>query len=83
LREISIFGVQHAIRARIAKIEAFSGHADYSEMISFLSCQNRSQIKKTFLVHGEYDVQQFFAEELKKEGFHDIEIPAAGDEFEL
>ncbi len=83
LREISIFGIQHAIRARIAKIEAFSGHADYTEMISFLSCQNRSQIKKTFLVHGEYDVQQFFAEELKKEGFHDIEIPAVGDEFEL
>ena len=83
LREISIFGIQHAIRARIAKIEAFSGHADYNEMKSFLSCQNPSQIKKTFIVHGEYEVQQFFSEELKKVGFHNIEIPASGDEFEL
>jgi metallo-beta-lactamase family protein len=83
LRFISIFGEMHEVNARIAKIEAFSGHGDYSEMKSFLSCQNTKEIKKTFLVHGEYDVQQSYAEELKKAGFHDIEIPEAGQEFTL
>src|ERR1035437_5586583 len=75
LRFISIFGEIHEVNARIAKIEAFSGHGDYNEMKAFLSCQDTSQIKKTFLVHGEYEVQQKYAEELKKAGFHDIEIP--------
>ena len=83
LRYISIFGEMHEVNASIAKIEAFSGHGDYSEMKSFLSCQDTSLIEKTFLVHGEYDVQKIYSEELKKAGFHDIEIPEAGQEFEL
>ncbi len=83
LRFISIFGEMHEINARIAKIEAFSGHGDYLEMKKFLSCQNPTEIKKTFLVHGDYDVQQKYREELIKSGFHDIVIPEPGQEFEL
>jgi len=83
LREISIFGKVHAVKARIAKIEAFSGHADYKEMILFLSCQEESQIKKTFLVHGEYQVQQTYAKEMNKAGFQNIEIPEVGQEYQL
>jgi len=83
LREISIFGNYHQVLARIAKIEAFSGHGDYNEMKTFLSCQNRDEIKKTFLVHGDYEVQKKYAEELKTIGFTNIEIPEAGEEFVL
>ena len=83
LREVSIFGTIHPINARIAKIEAFSGHGDYNEMMTFLSCQDTSQIKKTFLVHGEYETQLFYKNELEKAGFSNIEIPASGDEFDL
>ena len=83
LREVSIFGIIHPVRARIAKIEAFSGHADYNEMKTFLSCQNPTEIKKTFLVHGVYKTQQFYKNELEKVGFKDVEIPSAGEEFEL
>jgi metallo-beta-lactamase family protein len=83
LRYISIFGEIHEVKARIAKIEAFSGHGDYNEMKSFLSCQDTSQVKKTFLVHGEYEVQQKYAEILTNAGFHNIEIPKAGQEFVL
>ena len=83
LRFISILGEVHEVNAKIAKIEAFSGHGDYNEMKSFLACQDTSKIKKTFLVHGEYEVQQFYMNELKVAGFHDIEIPGAGQEFDL
>jgi metallo-beta-lactamase family protein len=83
LRYISIFGEMHEINAHIAKIEAFSGHGDSNEMRAFLSCQNKSEIKKTFLVHGEYEVQKIYCESLKKDGYHDIEIPVAGQEFVL
>lgn len=83
LRYISIFGNMHEINASIEKIEAFSGHGDYNEMKTFLSCQDASQIKKTFLVHGDYEVQQKYREELKNSGYKNIEIPEAGQEFVL
>ena len=83
LKYISIFGEMHEVNASIAKIEAFSGHGDYNEMKAFLSCQDVTLISKTFLVHGEYQVQMIYSEELKKAGFHDIEIPEAGQEFVL
>jgi metallo-beta-lactamase family protein len=83
LRQISIFGEVHEVNATIAKIESFSGHGDYNEMIDFLSCQDKELIRKVFLVHGEYDVQKEYAEKLKAAGFHDIEIPKPKEEFDL
>lgn len=83
LREISIFGKMHQVKAHIARIESFSGHGDYSEMIEFLNCQDKELVRKTFLVHGEYKVQEFYREKLKEAGFKNIEIPASGQELEL
>jgi metallo-beta-lactamase family protein len=81
--EVSIFGEKHEVKAEICKIEAFSGHGDYSEMINFIRCQDPSKMKKIFLVHGEYEAQKFYKTQLEAAGFHDIEIPEAGNEFEL
>lgn len=83
VKEVSIHGNVYPVKAQIRKIDSFSGHADYSEMIDFLSCQDPKAIEKLFLVHGEYEVQLFYAEELRKAGFKNIEIPGAKQEFEL
>lgn len=83
LRQISIFGEIHEVNASIARIDAFSGHGDYREMMDFLNCQDKELLRKMFLVHGEYDVQQVYREELLKAGYGSVEIPASGDEFEL
>jgi metallo-beta-lactamase family protein len=82
-KEVSIFGVHHPVKARIEKIEAFSGHGDYQEMLNFIGCQDKQQLKKVFLVHGEYSAQTFYKEKLQAAGFHDISIPEAGTEEEL
>ncbi len=82
-KQISIFGNMLEVKADIRRIEAFSGHADYKEIISFLKCQDHKQLKKTFIVHGDYKVQQHFKREIEKEGFKNIEIPAMGEEFEI
>lgn len=81
--EVSIFGQRHPVRATIEKIEAFSGHGDYQEMADFIGCQDTSQVKKTFLVHGEYEAANFYANYIKERGFRNIEIPESGSEFEL
>jgi metallo-beta-lactamase family protein len=83
IEEVSIFGTVHPIKADIRKIESFSGHGDYREMISFLGCQDKSVISKTFLVHGEYETQKKYAEALRQEGYNNIEIPAKGQEYEI
>jgi metallo-beta-lactamase family protein len=44
-------------------------------MSQWLACQDAKQVKKIFLVHGEYEVQQDFKRRLVKKGFLDIEIP--------
>jgi metallo-beta-lactamase family protein len=81
--EMSIFGTIYPVKAEIKKIESFSGHGDYREMISFISCQEKSALEKMFIVHGEYETQKKYVSELQKEGFKNIEIPARGQEFEI
>jgi metallo-beta-lactamase family protein len=82
-KEVSIHGTVYPVRAEVKKIESFSGHGDYKEMISFLSCQDKSIIAKTFIVHGEYETQKKYVVSLQNEGFSNIEIPAKGQEYEI
>ncbi|MBR1630850.1 MAG: MBL fold metallo-hydrolase, partial [Paludibacteraceae bacterium] len=83
LRQISIFGDMYDIRARITKLEGFSGHGDYQEMIDFLSCQDKGSIKKVFLVHGEKQYQDQYRQHMEEAGFHDVEIPEPQSVYEL
>jgi metallo-beta-lactamase family protein len=82
-KEVSIFGTVHEVKAEVKKIESFSGHGDYKELISFLSCQDKSAISRMFIVHGEYETQKKYVLSLQEEGFKNIEIPAKCQEFEL
>ena len=83
VRIIAIFGIKHPVRARIERIESFSGHGDYGEMKQYLLCQDPKSVKKVFLVHGEYKAQQFYSKELEKAGFRNISIPEPRAEFTL
>lgn len=74
-KEVSIFGVPHQVHAEVGAIRSMSAHGDYEDMFQWLACQDPRQVKKLFLVHGEYDVQQEFKRRLVKKGFTDVEIP--------
>jgi len=78
-KEVSIFGTVYPVRADIERIDSYSGHADYSEILRFLECQEKAGVKKLILVHGEYAAQQFFSEKLKESGFGEVLIPEWGD----
>jgi metallo-beta-lactamase family protein len=82
-KEVSIFGIIHEVKAEVKKIESFSGHGDYREMISFLNCQDKNSLSRIFLVHGEYETQKKYVSSLLNEGFKNIEVPAKGQEFDL
>jgi metallo-beta-lactamase family protein len=74
-KEIGIFGQLHEVHADIGEIKSMSAHGDYNDLSQWLSCQDPKLVKKLFLVHGDYDVQQDFRERLMGKGFTDIEIP--------
>lgn len=78
-KEVSIHGIVYPVRAEIFRIEAYSGHGDYEEMAEYLDCQITDRIKKTFIVHGQYESQLAYKEYLGNKGFTDIEIPEKGD----
>ena len=82
-KEVRIFGETFAVKATIEVMDSFSGHADYSEIIQYLACQDASKVKKVFLVHGEIDTQTAFKSRLNAVGFKDIFIPAQGEGFDL
>ena len=81
--QVSIFGTLYDVKAEVKKLESFSGHGDYKEMISFLGCQDKNALQKMFIVHGEYETQKKYVSTLQAEGFKNIEIPAKGQEFEI
>ena len=73
--EVSIFGKKYPVKAKVRVLNSYSAHADYEEMLQYLSCQDPARVRKTFLVHGDYDVQQNWREKLREKGFKNIEIP--------
>jgi metallo-beta-lactamase family protein len=81
--EVKIFGTVHIVKAAIAEISSLSAHGDYEDMSQWLSCQDPRQVKKLFLVHGEYEVQQHFQQRLIRKGFADVEIPSQHQEIGL
>jgi metallo-beta-lactamase family protein len=82
-KQVSIFGMLYKVRAELKSIEAFSGHADYHELIQYLSCQNKKKIKKLYVVHGEGDTRERYAEHLKEAGFATATVPSFRDSVEL
>ena len=80
-KEVSIFGTVYKVDAEVKEIDSFSGHGDYKEMISFLSCQNKNEVQRTFLVHGEYQTQINYSAKLQESGFTNIQIPSMRQEY--
>ncbi|UPK71051.1 MBL fold metallo-hydrolase [Chitinophaga filiformis] len=82
-KEVSIYGTRYEVRTEVGVIRSMSAHGDYEDLSQWLSCQDPREVKKLFLVHGEYEVQQIFRNWLIKKGFSDIEIPERHSEVGL
>ncbi|MBI9042509.1 MBL fold metallo-hydrolase [Lutibacter sp.] len=63
-KEVKFFGEYHPIKADIFKINAFSGHADQTELLDWLSHFKKPPIL-TFINHGEPHQSQAFRTKIK------------------
>jgi metallo-beta-lactamase family protein len=82
-KQVRIFGDYFDVKADIEVIHSYSAHADYEELIRFLSCQDPSKVKSIFLVHGEEQAKAIFKTHLQSIGFKNTVIPSAGELFDI
>jgi len=80
--ELKMFGERVPVNARIASVAGFSGHADYQELLAWLSGFNRMP-EKIFLVHGEPEASEAFKKEIQRHFRCQVHIPEEGESVEL
>ncbi len=82
-KEVRIYGEPFEVRSKIGSIKSMSAHGDYEDLMQFLACQIPSEVKQVYIVHGEPEVQDHFAERLRKKGFKDVIVPELHETHEL
>ena len=72
--EVTLFGEKVKVNAEIHNLEGFSGHADRDGLLEWLK-GFRKEPKRIFLVHGEPEAKESFAETVEKElGYHPVVV---------
>ena len=61
---VNIFGEPYEVRAKVAAVDAYSGHADKSELCGYVKAMT-GDIKKICVIHGEESQAMAFAETLR------------------
>jgi len=74
-QEIKIHGQFYKVRAQIEYIDALSCHADYEEVLQWLT-SFRSAPRSVFLVHGEESASAGLAEKIRKSFGWNVRAPA-------
>ena len=72
--EVRILGRTLPVRARVAKINGFSAHADRKGLARWLD-GFQSPPRRLFVTHGDADVAAKFAERVRKERGWTVELP--------
>lgn len=74
---VKIFDEKYRLNAEVEVMNAFSGHADRSDLLEYI---NRiKDLKTVFLVHGEESQSLSLKEYLNETGIEDVLIPRIGD----
>lgn len=73
-KEVKIFGKMYKVNAQISTLNAFSGHADYREILNWIQSYNLKKLKKIFLVHGENKALESLQKKLLSVGVREVEI---------
>jgi len=81
--QVQIFGDICNVKAEVGQIKSMSAHGDSDDLCRFIGCQDAEKVKRVFLVHGEYLVQQELSARLHRKGFEKVEIPSIYQEFVL
>ena len=71
------------MRAQVVSLDGFRRMPIRPSCSTWARSFNRSQLKQTFLVHGEPAAQSILADKLETEGMASVAIPQRGQSFEF
>jgi metallo-beta-lactamase family protein len=81
---LRIFGDEVPLSAQVEVLNGYSAHADRTELLAWLRSVRQYGVADgranphVYLVHGERDAQDAFAEQLRGDGFT-VSVPSPGD----
>ena len=81
-KTVKLFGESIQVAAEICQLPGISGHADRDGLIRWAGGLERPPVK-TFVVHGEDEVTDSFAETLRSELGFDADAPFSGTVYDL
>lgn len=82
VKKINLFHEQYEVKAEVATIHGFSGHADQADLLQMLTPRAKST-KRVYLVHGEPDQSTILADKLRQIGFAQVTVVNRGMTAEL
>ncbi|MBN1755882.1 MBL fold metallo-hydrolase [bacterium] len=80
-KKVKMMGMEIVVKADIEKINSFSAHADYRELLKWAG-GFKQKPRMVFVVHGEETSASAFQEKLRAEGFNTY-LPVLGESLEL
>lgn len=75
---VRILGDEFEVRARVKRLDGYSGHGDHNDLVGFA----REMVKrpeKTFIVHAEVESAQALQAGLQKIGLPNVAVPDRGE----
>ena len=81
-KNVRIHGQQYPVRARIARIQGFSAHADRDDLMRWLSALAVTP-KHIFITHGEIESAEEFSRFLSQTNGYENSVPKFGDTVRL
>jgi len=80
---VRIYDVEFPVKAQVEVLTGFSGHADRDGLLNFVRVMEKRP-GQTFIVHGEEEASQSFAQDLRSElGLANVVVPDALQSFEV
>lgn len=76
---VKIFGEPYHLRSKVIVMDAFSAHADRSDLLDYIA--HVRGVKKIFLVHGESGQGLVLKDILNGEGYKEVYVPGRGEVF--
>lgn len=81
-KKVKIFGEEHDLKAEVVTINGLSAHGDKDEMLDWArTIEDRP--KHTYIVHGEVEASEAFAQSLRSNGFKDVNVPDMGQSYSI
>lgn len=81
-QSVKLFGEQIAVKARIVNFPGFSSHADSEHLLAWAKNFTDPKPKHIFVVHGDAEVTEIFAQKLRDSGF-EAHAPLFKEEWDL